>query len=291
MDNQQFQTELQNILNSMLYENIWNNTNQNYIPRNNAYYRRNPFANESNNDSLLHGLSDIMRSYSENLREYTTNVRLYLQILELLIRQERQNQPPVTPIRERTTSRQRPRQPQAQSELPRFLSYTFFPLRDASGNFTTRRQPHQFQDVIVRPTEEQINQATRSFTYNNDTIVANHRCPISLEDFEEGEMIRQINHCGHVFSEASIQNWFQSNVRCPVCRHDIRQTRQRTSDQDVSGNSSETNALNNMINGLTENISNIINTYVNSETDTDITDLVYNFEIPIYMNDLSGNSS
>ena len=46
-----------------------------------------------------------------------------------------------------------------------------------------------------------------------------------------------------------------------------------------------------MINGLTENISNIINTYVNSETDTDITDLVYNFEIPIYMNDLSGNSS
>jgi len=289
MDNQQFQAELQQILNNMLYENIWNNTNQNYIPRNNAQYRRNPFANETHNNTLLQGLRDIMRAYGENMREYSTNVRLYLQIMDLMMRESGR----VQPVEPRTEG-QRPRsrvRTQTQTQMPQFLSYTFYPLRDASGNFATRRQPQQFQDVIIRPTEEQINQATRSFTYNNDTIVANHRCPISLEDFEEGDTIRQINHCGHAFSEASIQNWFQSNVRCPVCRHDIRQTRQRTSDQDVSGNLTEATTLNHMLDGLTENISNIINNYANSEMETNITDLVYNFEIPIYYNDLSGNLS
>ena len=31
-----------------------------------------------------------------------------------------------------------------------------------------------------------------------------------------------LNHCGHAFREDAIRNWFSNNVRCPVCRHDIR---------------------------------------------------------------------
>jgi len=292
MDNGQFQNELQNVLDDMLYENLWNNLNQNRIPRNNTYYRRNTQSSERDNLYILNHLRDVMQSYNDNMHDYTTNIRLYLQIMELMVRQDQPNrvQPPIIESRreqtnQRTAQRSRTR---TQTQMPQFLSYLIYPLRDASGS-PTQRQRMNFQDVVVRPTVEQFEHATRTIIYNNDTILSNHRCPISLEDFAEGDAVRQIIHCGHAFSEESIQNWFQSNVRCPVCRHDIRQT----PSQDVSGNLIDHGLQSNIdtiVNGLTANISSIINNYVGSGINEN-NDLVYNFEIPIYYNDLSGNSN
>jgi hypothetical protein len=74
----------------------------------------------------------------------------------------------------------------------------------------------------VRPTEQQILNATRLFEYADDMTDINNRCPITLEDFQENETVCQIKHCRHTFKEQSLRNWFQSNVRCPVCRYDIR---------------------------------------------------------------------
>ena len=34
-----------------------------------------------------------------------------------------------------------------------------------------------------------------------------------------------ILYCGHLFSPNELANWFQSNVRCPICRYDIREYR------------------------------------------------------------------
>ena len=36
-------------------------------------------------------------------------------------------------------------------------------------------------------------------------------------------MVRQINRCGHIFNTIALNEWFQTSVRCPVCRHDIRE--------------------------------------------------------------------
>jgi hypothetical protein len=47
-------------------------------------------------------------------------------------------------------------------------------------------------------------------------------CSICQDSMEPGTMIRSINHCGHSFHRNCIDVWFQSNVRCPTCRHDIR---------------------------------------------------------------------
>lgn len=33
----------------------------------------------------------------------------------------------------------------------------------------------------------------------------------------------KIRQCGHVFHRSCIVSWFGMSVRCPVCRHDIRQ--------------------------------------------------------------------
>ena len=79
-----------------------------------------------------------------------------------------------------------------------------------------------FQNIVVRPTLEQINSATELIPFNVGEENVNNRCPITMEEFTEGELIRQIRHCRHQFQEEPIQNWFRSNVRCPVCRYDIR---------------------------------------------------------------------
>jgi hypothetical protein len=93
------------------------------------------------------------------------------------------------------------------------------------------------QDVVVHPTEEQINQAIRFINYSATLEnISSNCCPITLDAFEEGEQICQIIHCGHCFSETAIKNWFRFNVRCPVCRYDIRNSLlQQNRQGDLSG--------------------------------------------------------
>jgi hypothetical protein len=47
-------------------------------------------------------------------------------------------------------------------------------------------------------------------------------CPISLDEFDDDDQVRQIIHCGHIFHPNQFQRWFESNTRCPICRYDIR---------------------------------------------------------------------
>ena len=80
-----------------------------------------------------------------------------------------------------------------------------------------------FDDVVVSPTNIEIEIATTVLRYDsNNWEYDQHTCPISLEQFEENSEIRRINVCGHIFKKANIDRWFDRNVRCPVCRYDIR---------------------------------------------------------------------
>jgi len=80
-----------------------------------------------------------------------------------------------------------------------------------------------FDDVVVSPTNREIEIATTVLRYDsNNWEYDQHTCPISLEQFEENSEIRRINVCGHIFKKANIDRWFDRNVRCPVCRYDIR---------------------------------------------------------------------
>jgi len=79
------------------------------------------------------------------------------------------------------------------------------------------------EDVVVQPTTLEIENATTIIRYNDeDWDPEFNTCPISLENFEEHDEIRKINACGHFFKKIHIDRWFEQNVRCPVCRHDIR---------------------------------------------------------------------
>ena len=43
-----------------------------------------------------------------------------------------------------------------------------------------------------------------------------------MDRFNIDDLVRQIHHCGHLFVPSQFDEWFQSNVRCPVCRFDVR---------------------------------------------------------------------
>lgn len=192
------------------------------------------------------------------------------------------------------------------------------------------------EPVIVRPTNAQISIATRTLQYSTD-LSNNTRCPITLEEFQPDDMVCEIKHCKHLFKRDSIMDWFQRNVRCPVCRYDIRDyvepnsnnTEEREEEEvpeteddnplgisndsgpfliDLSNNISRTsspirrqgsprlnelmiNTVNNQIDTIATNISNILHNYIEQETveNNDISSNVFTFEIPIIYFDLSSN--
>jgi hypothetical protein len=47
-------------------------------------------------------------------------------------------------------------------------------------------------------------------------------CSICQDAYEVGASIRKILFCQHAFHTACIDTWFTRDVRCPMCRHDIR---------------------------------------------------------------------
>jgi hypothetical protein len=75
------------------------------------------------------------------------------------------------------------------------------------------------QPVTVMPTIQQINIATTI-----ETVQGNEGgCAICQDDMVTGNEIRKITVCGHTFHKECIDTWFARNVRCPTCRHDIRE--------------------------------------------------------------------
>jgi hypothetical protein len=103
-----------------------------------------------------------------------------------------------------------------------------------------------FDPVLIYPTASQIETATRRVLYRDIVTPINTRCPISLETFNDSDIVTIIRQCGHIFNSDELNNWFTTNCRCPMCRYDIRNynstnlslrtNQERTLMQDFSGN-------------------------------------------------------
>lgn len=139
------------------------------------------------------------------------------------------------------------RTPGYQSMTQRFqryreLSNTWDPLPHRPGGFDElgalagRRRLHErypnladLSPVTIRPTLTEMAAATRDTLYGELDNAMNTECPITREAFTASDRVIQICQCRHVFSADAGRLWFETNVRCPICRHDVRQT------LDVSG--------------------------------------------------------
>ena len=78
------------------------------------------------------------------------------------------------------------------------------------------------EPVIVRPTQAQIAAGSSIERVDAEEDV----CAICQENMAPGSEARCLTACDHRFHVACIDNWFQRSVRCPVCRHDIREAAQ-----------------------------------------------------------------
>ena len=126
------------------------------------------------------------------------------------------------------------------------------------------------------PTEEQIRNSTTRTTFQEIENPINATCPISQSDFSNNDIVLQINHCGHIFSERPLLQWFNRNHCCPMCRYSI-----------TSDNSNQTISQdnNNQTNNVTDNQTNITrnNSDVNISRSTS--------DINITRNNSSSNSN
>jgi len=95
-----------------------------------------------------------------------------------------------------------------------------------------------FQPIAIFPTQTQIETASRTVQYGDIVSPMNRGCPISLENFNDTDIVSIIRFCGHIFNRDELNTWFRTNCRCPVCRYDIRNY-QPNMNRETSDNPSE----------------------------------------------------
>ena len=102
-------------------------------------------------------------------------------------------------------------------------------LRDIPrwGSIFTRPNLERFlasSPVPIVPTREQVANASQVCLFEDIQEPINSICPITQQPFSLRDPVMRLTHCGHIFNVTSINEWFSRHVRCPVCRHDIRET-------------------------------------------------------------------
>ena len=100
--------------------------------------------------------------------------------------------------------------------------YTTFSNRQANNNNNNNNTRMEEEESGL--TNEQIENCTRRITYcdNDNTELLSHTCPITMEDFREGDVLLQLTVCSHAFREMDLLRWFVTHSTCPVCRHSYR---------------------------------------------------------------------
>ena len=274
-----------------------NNTSSNYnsdsVPLQQFFRRQSNNLNDNRNQHQLDDLYNVMIGYNSTMRIYNENVTRFLSLIDDYRRDIRifqsqqnmnqyfnsniphsnQNNQNFNNNTSRTSTERIGVTHTGTFSQPTTLFSSLFP------DLTT-----MFTDVVIRPTQSQINNATQTIIYRDNLSLINTRCPITMDDFINGDRICMIRNCRHCFRESAIMGWFQSSVRCPVCRYDIRET----SLPDISHNivrpvdDTENNIDDNTVNLLSRQIRNLLIQSIDNQITTDVSrNNTLVFDIPI----------
>ena len=82
------------------------------------------------------------------------------------------------------------------------------------------RVASNMEDVQIYPSLRTLRSSSTVHMYRN-LETQYESCTICRENFEENSIVRKLN-CGHIFHLNCIDEWLESNIRCPVCRNDLR---------------------------------------------------------------------
>jgi Ring finger domain len=288
-NNDSIQDELLRIIRETLRENYTQPLPQ--TRNRNTYTTNTRTRRQQETTEVISLLRELLYLYNDNICDYQENMRLILQTIYSLSQNLQNPSPSANNVRTPSYTRNYNWNRWNSRDLENLIYYAIYPtnangtMRHANWAFNTYRD-----DVVNIPTMQQIEAATTNYEYSNENAENNTNCPITLDEFQEGEQVCRIRHCGHIFRRSSIQNWFQRNTHCPVCRYDIRNIAStETSNTPDRPNPQE--QYNDFYNRIQESLSEIVNTYMNGNQTIDISNnLVYSFEFPIMLNDISNNT-
>ena len=75
----------------------------------------------------------------------------------------------------------------------------------------------EMMDVEVKTILQDVNNSTELEVYKGDH---NSHCSICCDDICNSQIVRKII-CGHKFHYKCIDEWLETNTKCPICRYDI----------------------------------------------------------------------
>ena len=252
------------------------NQNNPTNPSRNQNNPTNPSRNQNNpaNPSMryvnrqLDTIYDLMINYNDNMIQYQRNMT---QMVSLINMNNSTFQQRLHEIRsDRTT------QPNNRRHVYRNVPST---QRTPQTPLFTNRQNHILTQLEIR-------NLTTIFTYNNTTSaqLSETRCPISLDNFREGDVLCKINGCNHVFKKDNLLNWFRRNSKCPICRFNLHDALDMNRQPDNSRGRTNTTSHTNQSGGIMRDasgnrldISNNTYTATTDETLEEITNMLQNF--------------
>ena len=93
-------------------------------------------------------------------------------------------------------------------QLIQFLGSLFQNIEAPIGAGASAGSTGLTPDIIARSTHLQSAEQTQE-----------DQCAICQDHMTEGQSLRTILHCHHLFHQTCIDVWFQTHATCPTCRH------------------------------------------------------------------------
>jgi hypothetical protein len=160
--------------------------------------QRTTFHGRQMESQHIQSLSNVMNTYNQNMTTYQNNLSLYLHLMDEMHRSHSDGLP------------------SSSNRSPNYLESIF------QNYYYPRNRQTNAPRANSLLTNSEIQRNTRRFVYSlSGERLFDVRCPISLEDFQEGDQLCQIVGCGHVFKHSHLISWFSRNTRCPVCRYNL----------------------------------------------------------------------
>jgi hypothetical protein len=252
-------------------------------------------------DISLNYLYESMNQYHQNVHEYNENMRRYLHLLQDMVNMNNiHNMENDIHITGRNTTYNTTNSNISAAPVINTLIRNFLRNREEGNVF---RQT--YEDVIVRPSAAQIERATEMIIFDEANDNHNTSCPITLEPFRTGDQVCCIRHCSHMFKRVALMDWFRRNVRCPICRYDIRDYVEPTNEEEQEDTTEFDDLVQELVDesrprriiptsSLSSTLTTAIRSFVNHELQNlpdhlnSAAQLLYTFDIPISL-DVSGN--
>lgn len=171
-------------------------------------------------------------AYLNHLRESQSNFNNYISLITL----QEQNLNTILNLRRRSDS--------SNSYVSNTYTQNPFTLNPFTSNtFTSQRQTTNNRNLYnavyntrnqTRLSNGEIAYSTYTSNYNEIENPINSSCPITFQQFDSSQNVMVINQCRHIFNERALRNWFTYNTRCPLCRHNLRESIFNTSSNTTS---------------------------------------------------------